>query len=202
MYYLDLSPFQYQSRPLEIGPTLNVGWLCPEHEFQTGKPDPRFLDALWAYCLQPIVEHRGYHICEFCALAPDASRHTSRQGRTNKLGSKLICVFDSESTAYLSPDLIFHYVLEHNYAPPDDYVRAVVSGPRPGTEEYAKLVRPYLDNATVEASAKEAARAAAARYGFFLDSNDRAQPIPDEAFEDYSELSIEELALELRLKSY
>ncbi len=202
MYYRDLSPSKYQNLLLEIGPTLNVGWLGPEHEFKTGKPDPRFLDALWAYCCQPIVEHRGYHMCEFCSPAPDATPHECPQGQTKKLGSKLICVFGSDSTAYLSPDLVFHYVSDHNYAPPDDYVRAVVSGPPPGTKEYAKLVRPYLDNATVEASAKDAARAAAARYGFFLDKNDRAQPIPNEAFEDYPELSVMELALELRLKSY
>ena len=68
--------------------------------------------------------------------------HASRGAQTIAMGSKLICVVGQDSKVYLSPDLIFHYVLDHHYAPPGEYVDAVLSGPRPGTVSYTHLTLP------------------------------------------------------------
>ena len=202
MHYSDLSPFSSVDQILGDRHAKNVGWLSKDHEFRTEAPEPSFLDALRSFCSHPIIEHRGYHRCEFCRPSIDEQIMANWDGSSMKLGSKIICVFGGDTTVYLSPDLIFHYVKVHHYAPPEEFVTAVVSGPQPGTAEYARLVRPYTDGFAVEARANEAARTAASRFGYFLDCNNKAQPMPDEALEDKPGLSLEEIALDLRLKSY
>jgi hypothetical protein len=59
-----------------------------------------------------------------------------------------------------------------------------------------------MDSFAVEALANQAAQSKAARYGFFLDHNNKAHPIPDENFDDQPDLSLDEIALELRIKTY
>jgi len=40
---------------------------------------------------------------------------------------------------YAAPDLIYHYVVEHHYCPPDEFIQAVLEGPLPGSLEYEAL---------------------------------------------------------------
>ncbi|WP_444843366.1 DUF7919 family protein [Enhygromyxa salina] len=53
-----------------------------------------------------------------------------------KLGSGQIRVLHG-ATWYASPNLIVHYVAEHEYRPPDVFLDAVFNGPQPATQEYA-----------------------------------------------------------------
>lgn len=201
MYYKDLSHFDYIQDLVITEPAMNVGWLSSEYEYVKSEANSDFIDALWAFCNQPIIEHRGFHACELCAHGNNLVC-LNHKGHTISLGYKLICVFGSDGAAYLSPDLIFHYVVEHHYAPPQSFVNAVLLGPQPGSLEYAMKVRSYTDGPHVESVAREAARNEAARFGYFLDSENRAIKIPNEMFTKYPELSVEELALELRLQTY
>jgi hypothetical protein len=51
-------------------------------------------------------------------------------------------VFSPNGEAFSAPNLIYHYVSEHEYQPPPEFLRALEQGPRPGTEQYSRL----LDN--------------------------------------------------------
>lgn len=116
----------------------NVGWLDEHHKFPTGEPASELLDAVWVYCSILVAPTRGLHRCAFCASPPNTF---VRHGTKLLLGSGEIRVFSSTGDVFAAPNLIYHYILEHHYRPPLEFLRAVEDGPRPGSDEYLELLR-------------------------------------------------------------
>ncbi|MBQ3665050.1 MAG: hypothetical protein II919_02960 [Lachnospiraceae bacterium] len=42
---------------------------------------------------------------------------------------------------YAAPDLVIHYIINHQYLPPKEFIDAVMNGPKPGGEEYRDMVK-------------------------------------------------------------
>ena len=120
-YYPDLTPYSYDESPREM---LNVGWLSPEHGHTTGVVDERVVDALKALSAAYDNQMRGVHHCEFC----DADRPSVLGGpamdTTVWLGSAEIRVEGEDGTVYAAPNLVIHYITEHQYCPPEPFCRA------------------------------------------------------------------------------
>src|SRR6187402_1172267 len=104
---------------------LAVGWLHPDHPYTQGIVSPGFLARLDAF-LERSLESLGtlgwgatggYHTCEFCEKA---------------WGTGIVGVL-GEGKLYCVPKMIAHYVVDHDYAPPAEFVAAVLSGPLPGS---------------------------------------------------------------------
>lgn len=141
MYFADLSPYSYLPGPDAVGqlPVLNVGWLDAQHPYTTGDVPDGFVERLWEYCRIRVEATRGLHECELCPT-PQPGRSVTRDGETLLLGSAEIRVF-AEGAVFAAPNLVYHYVVDHHYLPPDEFVRAVLDGrPRPGSAEYAAQV--------------------------------------------------------------
>jgi hypothetical protein len=137
-YLEDLSPYTFlDGATPSAAAARNVGWLEASHDFPTEEPPPHLLDRLWEYCSILIFPTRGLHDCEFCSLP---SSTFVRNGTRLFLGSGEIRVFNSTGEAFAAPNLIYHYVLGHHYRPPHEFLRAVEDGPRPGSDEYRKLL--------------------------------------------------------------
>lgn len=113
-----------------------VGWLHPDHPFPQADPAPDFLAKLKEYTARAGATARvlhsgaagGYHTCEFCGRA---------HGTTNfgvPAGERI----------YHSPEMIAHYVEQHRYAPPPEFVVALMASPLPGTREYVDAVAPFV----------------------------------------------------------
>ncbi len=122
MYYTDLSPYSYF--PVSDS-KLNVGWLDPKIAFPIAKPTNQFLEALLTYCLSPVQLTRGFHVCRFCPVR-SFGMHEEMSGRSVLLGSAEIRVVGLGKTVYAAPDLIYHYVREHEYDPPCQFKAAVL----------------------------------------------------------------------------
>jgi len=56
------------------------------------------------------------------------------------LGSAEIRVISGQGQLYAAPNLIYHYVVSHNYSPPPEFVLAVLEGPCPPEEGYYHLL--------------------------------------------------------------
>jgi len=52
------------------------------------------------------------------------------------LGMAEIRVFAKSGKIYAAPNLIYHYVKDHSYAPPDPFVEAVLTTSRPPDPQY------------------------------------------------------------------
>lgn len=165
-YFRDLSLYSYTRYARWA---LNVGWLDPIHAFDRELPSERVLDALWQFVKAPVVRTRGLHACEICLRDPDhdvvvrdlqqrmrlvpydelpwpeddrtRSVRAVRHGEDLLIGNAEIRVFGENGAIYAAPTLIYHYVLEHHYKPPGEFVRALLVSARPPGDEYRALLR-------------------------------------------------------------
>jgi hypothetical protein len=96
------------------------------------------LDLLWQYGSVSVALMRGGHDCEFCA--PGSARWAERNGEKRLLGVAEIRVFSRRGHIYAAPTLIYHYVAVHHYKPPDEFLEALRTGPRPPSQEYFDIL--------------------------------------------------------------
>jgi hypothetical protein len=136
MYIPDLSNYQVLSEP----PCLTVGWLGESQPYPQGVPPSLFIDRLWEFCKVPVHGTLGIHDCELCQ-PPITIYRVERAGEIAFLGTAEIRVFGSEAKVYAAPTLIYHYVLDHQYLPPEEFIQAVLAGPLPSSAEYQMLIQ-------------------------------------------------------------
>ena len=92
-----------------------------------------FLDKLRQYIAeawQPVIA-AGLHECELCVEKPFVC------------GSNLWIA--TESVVYIAPGMVLHYIEEHGYKPPEEFVEAVLESHPQGSTEFVKLVEKFLD---------------------------------------------------------
>jgi len=95
---------------------LAVGWLEPCAPFPTGQTTDAFRKQLRALAANPIFLTRGFHRCPWCPL--DA-------GNDDHSGNGEFCIKGPNGRWYCAPQLIAHYVDDHNYLPPGEFIEAV-----------------------------------------------------------------------------
>jgi len=119
----DLSPYSYMGHNDSVK---SIGWL--EGDFPKGHVDPNVIELLEKY---PITNRcRGVHGCEYC-------RETAGNGEIWTVG---------EHGVYAAPSLLIHYIKEHNYLPPHEFIDSVLNGPRPHTDEYKTMINTAENN--------------------------------------------------------
>jgi hypothetical protein len=155
-YYPDLSPYEYSGGNVEEN-VVNIGWLDIAHDYPKGEVSERFIEKLWAFCRVAVDRARGLHFCDFCGVVPyiPPKPGTGIQSLMNNqehwivvqrgediliLGSCEIRVFGRDGVIYAAPNLVYHYIVEHQYRPPDVFIQAVLEGPQPGSDEYQALL--------------------------------------------------------------
>lgn len=137
MNFDDLTPYSYGAAP--GNGALNIGWLATGTAFpQVSSHDLNFVERLWRFCKVSVGQTRGLHECEFCR-SPKANE-ARRDGEELLLGSAEIRVFSKEGQCYAAPNLIYHYVVDHNYSPPPEFVQAVLLGPCPPDNAYHDIL--------------------------------------------------------------
>ncbi len=121
MYMPDLSTYRYWKRARED--VLAVGWLSKEHSFTRGPVDGEVRAKLTQLAVHKSSQRtRGIHRCEFCAeeeiwlQAPD--------GAEEMLGTAEVWI-PGVGVMYAAPNLIVHYVIVHEYQPPQVYLDAL-----------------------------------------------------------------------------
>lgn len=136
-FFPDLSPYEYASDPDHA---YNVGWLDESTPFPTGPTSTAFRQKLLSYCRpQYVVQHyMGAHTCQFCT-EPDLVVHVQWESKRIGLGNGEIRVIGTD-VVYAAPTLIYHYVADHDYQPPQEFVEAVLNGPGPGSGEHQILI--------------------------------------------------------------
>jgi hypothetical protein len=133
-HYIDLTAYSYGATDHSEASARNIGWLAAGVDFPTSPADPKFVQRLWRYCGISVGQTRGLHECEMCR-----SRNANEVRRGDErllLGSAEIRVVSREGHVYAAPNLIYHYVVDHSYAPPPEFVSAVLASPCPPEQAY------------------------------------------------------------------
>jgi len=125
MFYPDLTPYTF----LALSPNpnlLNVGWLDEQHDFPRGEVPPAVLDRLLERCANPVNRARGYHQTPLIK--------SYRYGYPVILGNQELVLGGAEiripgkcGITYACPDLIYLYMRDCSYLPPDEFLAAVNS---------------------------------------------------------------------------
>jgi len=125
-YYSNLSPCAYFGKA-EADKLLAIGWLDEVHSFSQDKVREAFLDKLFELLIKPWAPMHllGFAECPFCTL--DSHRITYND-KTIVIGALNLFV-PGDGFLYAAPSLIAHYILAHNYVPPQEFCDAVLRCP-------------------------------------------------------------------------
>jgi hypothetical protein len=121
-YFPDLSPYTYRPNPETGENAVNVGWLDAGHEYPKGDVHDAVQQKILVLCRTPVNRTRGFHPCPICNKV---QWPLTVNGEDLYLGSAEIWVRGRNGQWYAAPDIICHYIRDHRYRPPEEFVRAV-----------------------------------------------------------------------------
>ena len=107
---------------------LAIGWIRRDTPFPTGSTPAPVTQKLADLCKNPWAPaaSAGYHLCEVCQYdGPPMKGEVYVPGRS--------CI-------YVAPTGILHYIAAHWYAPPAEFVQAVVDCPPMRSMEYKRAL--------------------------------------------------------------
>jgi hypothetical protein len=142
-YFQDNSPCPYFGDAL--APTLRaVGWLDPAHPHARGKIAPQFAHRLADLLREPWqpLTAAGIHTCSFCRLTNGTHGRYPTSPQIHgfvelSLGCNNLFV-PSKGFVFVAPSLVIHYIDCHEYAPPSEFVEAVIACPPMRSMEYLR----------------------------------------------------------------
>ena len=127
MFFDDLSEYQYPCFGLDLskGHYLNVGWLDEGHSYPQGSMSPSLVEKLRKLAASPVNPMRGIHACPFCGKGYPEPLKLLGTAREIWLGCAEIETPGSNGRIYRSPNLVIHYIEEHSYLPPQEFLDAL-----------------------------------------------------------------------------
>jgi hypothetical protein len=131
-YFADGSTYSYINTG-EAGPRVNVGWLGAGHPYSTGLVSEDLVAALARLCRKGVFHTRGFHHCEFCVPVesgggPPVPMSSRDEEGEFIIGGAEIRVTGPSGIIFAAPDMIIHYVTDHGYKPPEEFLAALGSG--------------------------------------------------------------------------
>lgn len=133
-YFPDLSPYAY-GHGIHPG-VVHVGWLDGTHPFPKGSVESRLIESMKLLAERPVELYRGLHVCELCVEPPDLETTTM----TNRVVVDPSCSWAKwvaqrsgngeirvvyGGVTFAAPVLIVHYIEEHCYLPPAQFLKAI-----------------------------------------------------------------------------
>jgi hypothetical protein len=136
-YFPDLAPYSYGHYP-HPG-VVHVGWLDGVHPFPKGDLDRRLIEKMKLLATKPAELYRGTHTCEVCVQPDDVINARTANKSTPDFRSRWAIWAKwaaqrssngeirvaSDGITYAAPVLIVHYIEEHGYLPPAQFLEAI-----------------------------------------------------------------------------
>jgi hypothetical protein len=134
-YYPDLARYDYLPETVPENVELRtVGWLEPGHGFPVAAEGPDPDSDFWRNLVTLAADHatavtRSVHGCRFRHLFDGDFQYRAVYGtRVLYLGSAEIRVVANDGRWLTAPTLVLHYIRDHGYQPPEEFVEAVAAG--------------------------------------------------------------------------
>ncbi len=142
MHFEDLALCHYHNGPFDAdewrAPLLAIGWLARPNAFPTGHAQPELLAMLESLITASGVHYpshgfRGQHDCDIC---PSGTFKRSMAAR-----SHLNIWVPGDGVIYLAPAMITHYIGDHQYLPPAEFISAVMNCPDCGSPSHCTALQ-------------------------------------------------------------
>jgi len=141
VFFPDLGAYSYYTTAA-LPRVKAVGWLDCAHPFTTGPIPKDALEKLKLVIIgnEGVDAHvnpiRGIHPCNLCRIDDFPNSEL-------RIGSSEIWIPDGQKGFYASPSMIYHYIVEHRYLPPQVFIDALeqfdVHSKFDAQAEYVKL---------------------------------------------------------------
>lgn len=139
-YYKDLTYYSLH----HFENAQNIGWINEVNEHNKGSVPSEFIDNLWLYVKRPFNEIRGNLNCCLCNGEKVHFPTLTDSVELSKLGlSEIRVISETGEQKYAAPSIMLHYISEHGYCPPEEFIKAVINGPKPGSSEYQAYEERY-----------------------------------------------------------
>jgi hypothetical protein len=104
-----------------------IGWLHPDHPYTKGEVSVAFLARLKEFTARSgqsaealyFGASGGIRTCEFCGMAHGAANFG----------------VPCDELLFVVPEMVVHYIEQHGYRPPAEFVAAVLRSPLPDSED-------------------------------------------------------------------
>jgi hypothetical protein len=119
-----------------------VGWLDPKHPFATGAVSAGTLERLVTFVRDPWqpVFFKGWHRCALCPPGDDPFTRFTWQQRAVPIGVANLFI-PGDGFLWAAPSMIVHYIADHGYRPPDEFLAAVEACPAMNTPAYLEAIK-------------------------------------------------------------
>ncbi len=122
-YFKDLTPYTYGANHSNIRPDLpavNIGWLTFKEEYSEGPVTPAQLERIESLLKCQLVNlYRGWHSCDLCTIT--IANGFLMKDRTGNGEIRVV----GKDKVYVAPQLLLHYITEHNYQPPAEFLETI-----------------------------------------------------------------------------
>ncbi len=146
MWFEDLTEYDFFGRKdskkffgedYTIIPTA-VGWLENGKPYTTGEIPEELCGKLSEFINTRAITHvfLGIHECDLC----DVELSANQLNIINGFGSKTTFIAYKDRL-YIFPDLIIHYINDHSYLPPAEFIEGALDSIPQETIEYFKRIR-------------------------------------------------------------
>ena len=135
MYFKDHTYYNYYvNKPLEM--IINIGWLSYEHFYEMGDTEPEFIeklteiiisDDIYDYKFNRIRCNAPCNLCRECIEIPYINKKRNALMDMPLGHSELLIPSQVNNQYYASPGLILHYIRDHYYKPPQEYIDSVMA---------------------------------------------------------------------------
>lgn len=130
MFYEDLSSYCYYLKKT-VATVRNVGWLEKAKPYETGEVLDGFLPKLSSIILgNDSVDAQANRIrsAHPCSLSDCGTLEIESDGRKDSLGAAEIWIPSKDGSEFFAaPSMVYHYIENHNYLPPEEFMSAVMS---------------------------------------------------------------------------
>jgi hypothetical protein len=122
------------------GTMLAVGWVDHRHPPSRGIVKPAFVSRLVELLVNPWqpAQTLGWHDCTFCRLTRGPTSF-EYGGAKVSIGTSNLFV-PGRGCVYIAPSLILHFMDSHGYAPPAEFIKAVLGCPPMRSAEYHRAL--------------------------------------------------------------
>ena len=135
MYFKDHTYYNYYvNKPLEM--IINIGWLSYEHFYEMGETEPEFIEKLteiiindyfYDYKFNRIRCNSSCKLCKESILQPYVDKKRNALMDMPLGFCELLIPSQVNNQYYASPGLILHYIRDHYYKPPQEYIDSVMA---------------------------------------------------------------------------
>lgn len=140
-YFRDLDRCAYFDRG-DVDPPAPraVGWLSAERPFRRGTSSPELVDRLakLIHRAWDPLRYRGLHKCGLCARSPTVMAFGDVVVEVGAMN--LFIASPDERLWYAAPSLVLHYIVDHGYEAPEEFVVAALASPQPDSSAYFRAI--------------------------------------------------------------